>query len=156
MIDVDNAGGIPAVMKNLESKLNNDCMTVTSQKVSENLKEVTNIDYNVIHSIDEPVRDEGGIAVLYGNIAPNGSVIKQGAVNEDMLIHSGPCKVFNSEEECVTAIENGKIVDGDVVVIKYEGPKGGPGMREMLNPTAAIMGRELFHVALITDGRFSG
>ncbi|RAP48736.1 MAG: dihydroxy-acid dehydratase [Methanosphaera sp. rholeuAM74] len=156
MIDVDNAGGIPAVMKNLESKLNTDCMTVTSQKVSENLKEVTNIDYNVIHTIDEPVRDEGGIAVLYGNIAPNGSVIKQGAVNEDMLIHSGPCKVFNSEEECVTAIENGKIVDGDVVVIKYEGPKGGPGMREMLNPTAAIMGRELFHVALITDGRFSG
>ena len=156
MIDVDNAGGIPAVMKNLESLLHIDCVTCTSKTVEENLTEVTDIDYDVIHTIDSPVRTEGGIAVLYGNIAPNGSVIKQGAVNEDMLVHSGPCKVYNSEEECVTAIENDEIVDGDVVVIRYEGPKGGPGMREMLNPTAAIMGRELFHVALITDGRFSG
>ncbi|MEE1117207.1 MAG: dihydroxy-acid dehydratase [Methanosphaera sp.] len=156
MIDVDNAGGIPAVMKNLESLLHTDCVTCTSKTVEENLTEVTDIDYDVIHTIDSPVRTEGGIAVLYGNIAPNGSVIKQGAVNEDMLVHSGPCKVYNSEEECVTAIENDEIVDGDVVVIRYEGPKGGPGMREMLNPTAAIMGRELFHVALITDGRFSG
>ena len=156
MIDVDNAGGIPAVMKNLEPLLHTDCVTCTSKTVEENLTEVTDIDYDVIHTIDSPVRTEGGIAVLYGNIAPNGSVIKQGAVNEDMLVHSGPCKVYNSEEECVTAIENDEIVDGDVVVIRYEGPKGGPGMREMLNPTAAIMGRELFHVALITDGRFSG
>ena len=156
MIDVDNAGGIPAVMKNLETLLHTDCVTCTSKTVEENLTEVTDIDYEVIHTIDSPVRTEGGIAVLYGNIAPNGSVIKQGAVNEDMLVHSGPCKVYNSEEECVTAIENDEIVDGDVVVIRYEGPKGGPGMREMLNPTAAIMGRELFHVALITDGRFSG
>lgn len=156
MIDVDNAGGIPAVLKNLESKLHTDCMTVTAKAVKENLEEVTDIDYNVIHTLDDPIRTEGGIAVLYGNIAPNGCVIKQGAVNKDMLEHSGPCKVYNSEEECVSAIENDEIVDGDVVVIKYEGPKGGPGMREMLNPTAAIMGRELYHVALITDGRFSG
>lgn len=156
MIDVENAGGIPAVMKNLESLLHDDCITCTSKTIKENLEDVTDINYDVIHKLDNPVRDEGGIAVLYGNVAPNGCVIKQGAVNEDMLIHSGPCKVFNSEEECVSAIENDKIVDGDVVVIRYEGPKGGPGMREMLNPTAAIMGRELFHVALITDGRFSG
>ncbi|OED30792.1 dihydroxy-acid dehydratase [Methanosphaera sp. WGK6] len=156
MIDVENAGGIPAVMKNLESLLNNNCITCTSKSVKENLENITDIDYNVIHTLENPVRTEGGIAVLYGNVAPNGCVIKQGAVNEDMLIHSGPCKVFNSEEECVKAIESDKIVDGDVVVIRYEGPKGGPGMREMLNPTAAIMGRELFHVALITDGRFSG
>lgn len=156
MIDVENAGGIPAVMKNLESLLHNDCITCTSQSIKENLANVDDIDYDVIHTLDNPVRTEGGIAVLYGNVAPNGCVIKQGAVNEDMLVHSGPCKVFNSEEECVTAIENDEIVDGDVVVIRYEGPKGGPGMREMLNPTAAIMGRELFHVALITDGRFSG
>lgn len=156
MIDVENAGGIPAVMKNLESLLHNDCITCTSQSIKENLADVDDIDYDVIHTLDDPVRSEGGIAVLYGNVAPNGCVIKQGAVNEDMLVHSGPCKVFNSEEECVTAIENDEIVDGDVVVIRYEGPKGGPGMREMLNPTAAIMGRELFHVALITDGRFSG
>jgi len=156
MIDVDNAGGIPAVMKNLSSIISTDCMTVNAQTVEENLNEVSDIDYDVIHTIENPVRTEGGIAVLYGNIAPNGCVIKQGAVNEDMLVHSGPCKVYNSEEECVAAIENDEIVDGDVVVIKFEGPKGGPGMREMLNPTAAIMGRELYHVALITDGRFSG
>ena len=156
MIDVENAGGIQAVMKNLESKLHTDCVTATSKSIKENLEDVGDIDYDVIHTIDDPVRDEGGIAVLYGNVAPNGCVIKQGAVNKDMLVHSGPCKVYNSEEECVTAIENDEIVDGDVVVIRYEGPKGGPGMREMLNPTAAIMGRELYHVALITDGRFSG
>lgn len=156
MIDVENAGGIPAVMKNMESILNTDCITCTSNSVKENLEKVSDIDYNVIHTLDDPIRTEGGIAVLYGNVAPNGCVIKQGAVNEDMLVHSGPCKVFNSEEECVLAIENDEIIDGDVVVIRYEGPKGGPGMREMLNPTAAIMGRELFHVALITDGRFSG
>lgn len=156
MIDVENAGGIPAVMKNMESILNTDCITCTSNSVKENLENVSDIDYDVIHTLDDPIRTEGGIAVLYGNVAPNGCVIKQGAVNEDMLVHSGPCKVFNSEEECVLAIENDEIIDGDVVVIRYEGPKGGPGMREMLNPTAAIMGRELFHVALITDGRFSG
>ncbi|WP_303235948.1 dihydroxy-acid dehydratase [Methanosphaera cuniculi] len=156
MIDVENAGGIPGVMKNLESLMHTDCMTVTAETVKENLEDVCDVNYDVIHTIEEPVRDEGGIAVLYGNVAPNGCVIKQGAVNEDMLVHSGPCKVFNSEEEAVAAIENDEIIDGDVVVIRYEGPKGGPGMREMLNPTAAIMGRELFHVALITDGRFSG
>ena len=156
MIDVENAGGIPGVMKNLESLMHTDWMTVTAETVKENLEDVCDVNYDVIHTIEEPVRDEGGIAVLYGNVALNGCVIKQGAVNEDMLVHSGPCKVFNSEEEAVAAIENDEIIDGDVVVIRYEGPKGGPGMREMLNPTAAIMGRELFHVALITDGRFSG
>lgn len=156
MIDVDNAGGIPAVIKNLESLIHTDCMTTTAKTVGENIADVDDINYDVIHTIDAPVRSEGGIAVLYGNVAPNGCVIKQGAVNEDMLVHSGPCKVFDSEEEAVAAIENDEIIDGDVVVIRYEGPKGGPGMREMLNPTAAIMGRELFHVALITDGRFSG
>ncbi len=156
MIDVDNAGGIPAVIKNLESLINTDCITCTSKTVEENIENVTDINYDVIHTLDNPVRDEGGIAVLYGNVAPNGCVIKQGAVNKDMLVHTGPCKVFNSEEDAVAAIENDEIIDGDIVVIRYEGPKGGPGMREMLNPTAAIMGRELFHVALITDGRFSG
>lgn len=156
MIDVDNAGGIPAVIKNLENLMHTDCLTVTTSTIKENLENVTDVDTSIIHTIDEPVRSEGGIAVLYGNIAPNGCVIKQGAVNEDMLIHEGPCKVFDCEEDAVAAIENDEIVDGDVVVIRYEGPKGGPGMREMLNPTAAIMGRELFHVALITDGRFSG
>lgn len=156
MIDVDNAGGIPAVIKNLESHIHTDCMTTTAKTVGENIADITDINYDVIHTIDAPVRSEGGIAVLYGNVAPNGCVIKQGAVNEDMLVHSGPCKVFDSEEDAVAAIENDEIIDGDVVVIRYEGPKGGPGMREMLNPTAAIMGRELFHVALITDGRFSG
>ena len=156
MIDVDNAGGIPAVIKNLESLIHTDCMTTTAKTVGENIADITDINYDVIHTIDAPVRSEGGIAVLYGNVAPNGCVIKQGAVNEDMLVHSGPCKVFDSEEDAVAAIENDEIIDGDVVVIRYEGPKGGPGMREMLNPTAAIMGRELFHVALITDGRFSG
>ena len=136
--------------------MNRDCTTVTAKTVGENIEDVSDINYDVIHTIDDPVRDEGGLAVLYGNVAPNGCVIKQGAVNEDMLVHSGPCKVYDSEEEAVRAIENDEVVDGDVVVIRYEGPKGGPGMREMLNPTAAIMGRELFHVALITDGRFSG
>jgi dihydroxy-acid dehydratase len=156
LIDVENAGGIPGVMKNLEGKLNTDCLTCTGNNVQENLANITNVDTNVIHTLKDPVKKEGGLAVLYGNIAPNGSIVKQGAVNEDMLVHSGPCKCYNSEEEAVTAIENDEIVEGDVVVIRYEGPKGGPGMREMLNPTAAIVGRGLTHVALITDGRFSG
>ena len=117
MIDVDNAGGIPAVIKNLESLIHTDCMTTTAKTVGENIADITDINYDVIHTIDAPVRSEGGIAVLYGNVAPNGCVIKQGAVNEDMLVHSGPCKVFDSEEDAVAAIENDEIIDGDVVVI---------------------------------------
>ncbi len=110
----------------------------------------------MIRSIDNPIHSEGGIAILKGNLAPKGSVIKQGAVDPDMMFHEGPAKVYNSEEESVDAIFNGEVKEGDVVVIRYEGPKGGPGMREMLNPTSAISGMEIKSVALITDGRFSG
>ena len=110
----------------------------------------------VIRPLDNPIHEEGGIAILKGNIAPRGSVVKQGAVDEDMMVHEGPARVFDSEDECVAAVFNNEIEEGDVVVIRYEGPKGGPGMREMLNPTSAISGMGIKSVALITDGRFSG
>ena len=156
MLDLENAGGIPAVLKTLEDKLNVDVLTCTGKSLEENLADVEVLDTEVIHPLDDPIHEEGGIAVLKGNIAPKGSVIKQAAVDPDMFLHEGPAKVFDSEEECVEAITAGKIVEGDVVVIRYEGPKGGPGMREMLNPTSAISGMGLKSVALITDGRFSG
>jgi dihydroxy-acid dehydratase len=156
MLDLDKAGGIPGVLKALESKLAMDVLTCTSKSLKENIKDSKILDESVIRSLDNPIHSEGGIAILKGNLAPKGSVIKQGAVDPDMMFHEGPAKVYNSEEESVDAIFNGEVKEGDVVVIRYEGPKGGPGMREMLNPTSAISGMEIKSVALITDGRFSG
>ena len=159
MEDLDAAGGVAAVMKELTKKnlLDTSVMTVTGNTMGENLENVVNRNDQVIRSIDNPYSQNGGIAVLKGNLAPDGCVVKQSAVAEEMMVHEGPARVFNSEEEAITAIYAGKIKAGDVVVIRYEGPKGGPGMREMLNPTSAICGMGLGEsVALITDGRFSG
>lgn len=159
MEDLNEAGGVYAVMNELTKKslLNTDCMTVTTKTIGENIAGCEILDTNVIRPIVNPYSETGGIAVLKGNLAPEGSVVKRSAVLHEMLVHEGPAKVFDSEEEAQTAINGGKIVAGDVVVIRYEGPKGGPGMREMLNPTSAIMGMGLGNsVALITDGRFSG
>lgn len=156
MLDLDRAGGIPAVLKTLESKINLQNPTCTGLTIKENLIGIKVKDEGVIRPLDKPVHSEGGIAILKGNLAPNGSVIKQGAVAEDMMTHHGPAKVFDSEDDCVEAIFNHQIKEGDVIVIRYEGPKGGPGMREMLNPTSAIVGMGIKSVALITDGRFSG
>jgi dihydroxy-acid dehydratase len=156
MLDLDKAGGIPGVLKVLETKLDMEVLTCTGGSLKENIKDAKVLDENVIRSLDNPIHPEGGIAVLKGNLAPKGSVIKQGAVDPDMMKHEGPAKVYNSEEDCVESIFKGEINEGDVIVIRYEGPKGGPGMREMLNPTSAISGMEIKSVALITDGRFSG
>ena len=159
MEDLNEAGGVYAVMNELSKKnlLELDCMTVTGKTVGENIADCVNLDPEVIRTIDNPYSETGGIAVLRGNLAPDGSVVKRSAVLPEMLVHEGPAKVFDCEEDAQKAINEGKIVAGDVVVIRYEGPKGGPGMREMLNPTSAIMGMGLGNsVALITDGRFSG
>ena len=159
MEDLNEAGGVYAVMNELSKRglINEDCMTVTGKTVGENIKNCINTDPSVIRPIENPYSQTGGIAVLKGNLAPEGSVVKRSAVSEKMLVHEGPAKVFDCEEDAQAAINAGKIVAGDVVVIRYEGPKGGPGMREMLNPTSAIMGMGLGDsVALITDGRFSG
>ncbi|OQD58595.1 dihydroxy-acid dehydratase [Methanobrevibacter arboriphilus JCM 13429 = DSM 1125] len=156
MLDLHEAGGIPSVLKTIESKIYTDSITCNGKTIKENIENIEVKNTDVIRPIENPVHDEGGIAILKGNLAPNGSVIKQAAVEDDMMYHKGPAKVFNSEEESVEAIFNGKIVEGDIVVIRCEGPKGGPGMREMLNPTSAIMGLGIKNVALITDGRFSG
>ena len=159
MEDLDEAGGVYAVMNELCKKdlLYTDCLTVTGKTVKENIEGCNNLDTSVIRPIDNPYSETGGIAVLKGNLAPEGSVVKRSAVLPEMLVHEGPAKVFDCEEDAQKAINAGKIVAGDVVVIRYEGPKGGPGMREMLNPTSAIMGMGLGNsVALITDGRFSG
>ena len=159
MEDLNEAGGVYAVMNELAKKnlLHTDCMTVTGKTIGENITGCVNLDPEVIRPVDDPYSKTGGIAVLKGNLAPEGSVVKRSAVLPEMLVHEGPAKVFDSEEEAQAAINAGKIVAGDVVVIRYEGPKGGPGMREMLNPTSAIMGMGLGNsVALITDGRFSG
>jgi dihydroxy-acid dehydratase len=156
MLDLDKAGGIPGVLKVLESKIDLDVTTCTGRSMRENIKNAVVRDESVIRPLNDPIHLEGGIAVLRGNLAPKGSVIKQGAVASDMMTHEGPAKVYNSEEECVESIFKGEIIEGDVVVIRYEGPKGGPGMREMLNPTSAITGMGIKSVALITDGRFSG
>ena len=153
------AGGISAVLSELAKKdiLDLDCMTVTGKTVGENIKDAAVLDYNVIKPIDKPYSATGGIAILRGNLAPDGAVVKRAAVLPEMLVHEGPAKVFDSEEEANAAIFDKKINPGDVIVIRYEGPKGGPGMREMLQATAAIAGMKLDDsVALITDGRFSG
>ena len=146
-------------MKELDKKglLKTDLMTVTGKTVAENIADAENKDEEIIRPIDKPYSETGGIAALFGNLAPEGSVVKRSAVAPEMLVHKGPARVFDSEEEAIAAIWGGKIKDGDVVVIRYEGPKGGPGMREMLNPTSALAGMKLdTTVALITDGRFSG
>ena len=159
MEDLNEAGGVYAVMNELNKKglLYTDCMTVTGKTVGENIANVVNKDPSVIRPIEDPYTQTGGLAVLKGNLAPDGSVVKRSAVVEEMLVHEGPARVFDCEEDAIAAIKGGKIVAGDVVVIRYEGPKGGPGMREMLNPTSAIAGMGLgSSVALITDGRFSG
>jgi len=157
--ELDEAGGVYAVMNELSKKdlLNLDCMTVTGKTVGENIANVKNKNTNIIRPIENPYSETGGIAVLKGNLAPDSCVVKRSAVVPEMLAHEGPARVFDCEEDAIAAILGGKIVAGDVVVIRYEGPKGGPGMREMLNPTSAIAGMGLGStVALITDGRFSG
>ena len=157
--ELNEAGGIYAVMSEINKLglLKTDLMTVTGKTIAENISEAVNKNTEIIRTAENPYSKTGGIAVLKGNLAPDSCVVKRSAVAPEMLKHSGPAKVFDSEEEAMEAINGGKIVDGDVVVIRYEGPKGGPGMREMLNPTSAIMGRGLGStVALITDGRFSG
>ena len=159
MEDLNEAGGVYAVMNELSELglLHLDCMTVTGKTVGENIKGVENKDTSVIRPLDNPYSKTGGLAVLKGNLAPDGGVVKRSAVAEEMMVHEGPARVFDCEEDAIAAIKGGKIVAGDVVVIRYEGPKGGPGMREMLNPTSAIAGMGLgSSVALITDGRFSG
>ena len=159
MEDLNEAGGVYAVMAELNKKglLHTECMTVTGKTVGENIEGVVNKDPEVIRPIDNPYTRTGGLAVLKGNLAPDGSVVKRSAVVDEMLVHEGPARVFDCEEDAIAAIKGGKIVAGDVVVIRYEGPKGGPGMREILNPTSAIAGMGLgSSVALISEGRFSG
>ena len=159
MEELDEAGGVYAVMNELSKKglINTQCMTVTGKTIGENIAGCINLNPDVIRPIENPYSETGGIAVLRGNLAPEGSVVKRSAVAPEMLVHEGPARVFECEEEAQAAINAGKINPGDVLVIRYEGPKGGPGMREMLNPTSAIMGMGLGNsVALMTDGRFSG
>jgi len=157
--DLNQAGGIGAVVNELlhAGLINNDCMTVTGKTIGDNVTDVQTLDKDIIRPVDNPYHNEGGLAVLFGNLAPDGCVVKQSAVLDDMLCHEGPARVFDSEEEASQTILEGNIKKGDVIVIRYEGPRGGPGMREMLTPTSVIAGMKLdSHVALITDGRFSG
>jgi dihydroxy-acid dehydratase len=157
--DLDRAGGISAVMKELSKRglIHEDCQTVSGNSIGEDFEKSVTKDPQVIRPIDDPYRPEGGLAILYGNLAPEGCVVKQSAVCKEMLRHEGPARVFDSEEEATKAIMERKINKGEVIVIRYEGPKGGPGMREMLTPTSAIAGMGMdTQVALITDGRFSG
>ena len=159
MEDLNEAGGVSAVMTELNKigLLDTSCMTVTGKTIAENIQGVVNKNPEVIRPVENPYSKTGGIAVLKGNLAPDSAVVKRSAVCDEMLVHEGPARVFDCEEDAIAAIKGGKIVEGDVVVIRYEGPKGGPGMREMLNPTSAIAGMGLgSSVALITDGRFSG
>ena len=159
MEDLNEAGGVYAVMNELTKKnlLNLDCLTVTGKTVGENIKNCRNLNPDVIRPIENPYSETGGLAALKGNLAPDSGIVKRSAVVPEMMVHEGPARVFDCEEDAIAAILGGKIVVGDVVVIRYEGPKGGPGMREMLNPTSAIAGMGLgSSVALITDGRFSG
>ena len=159
MEELNEAGGVYAVMNELRELglLHEDCITVTGNTIGENIKDCENKNPQVIRPLDNPYSKTGGLAVLKGNLAPDGSVVKRSAVVDEMMVHKGPARVFECEEDAIVAIKGGKIVPGDVVVIRYEGPKGGPGMREMLNPTSAIAGMGLgSSVALITDGRFSG
>jgi dihydroxy-acid dehydratase len=157
--DLNRAGGIQSVMKELSGNrlINTECITVTGNTVGDNIKQSNIMDNTVIRSITNPYHEQGGLAVLFGNLAPEGGVVKQSAVLDEMLRHEGPARVFDSEEDATQAIMGGKIKKGDVIVVRYEGPMGGPGMREMLTPTSAIAGMKLdAHVALLTDGRFSG
>lgn len=157
--DLNSAGGVGAVLKILSDGglIYNDCLTVTGKTVEKNIEVARILDSDIIRPLNNPYHKQGGLAVLFGNLAPDGCVVKQSAVREEMMQHRGPARVFDSEEEATSAIMEGKINKGDVVVIRYEGPMGGPGMREMLTPTSAIAGMDLdAHVALITDGRFSG
>ncbi len=157
--DLNRAGGIPAVMNELARAglIDNTCLTVTGNTVEDNIKNESILDDDVIRSTDDPYHREGGLAILFGNLAPEGCVVKQSAVLDEMLRHEGPARVFDSEEDATRAIMDGNIRKGDVIVVRYEGPMGGPGMREMLTPTSAIAGMKLdAHVALLTDGRFSG
>jgi dihydroxy-acid dehydratase len=155
--DLDAAGGIPALMTELKSLLHLDALTVTGKTLGKNIEDAKVRDYNVIHPLEDPIHEEGGIAILTGNLAPNGAVVKTAAVPKKMLSHIGPAKVFDSEKDAIKAIQDNEIKTGDVVVIRYEGPKGGPGMPEMLLPTATIVGMGLSEsVVLVTDGRFSG
>lgn len=157
--DLNEAGGVYAVMKELDKKglIHKDCLTVTGKTVGENIQYSVNLNPEIIRPIENPYSEVGGLAILKGNLAPGTSIVKRSAVVDRMLAHSGPARVFDCEEDAIEAISSGKIVKGDVVVIRYEGPKGGPGMREMLRPTSAIVGMGLGEdVALITDGRFSG
>ena len=159
MEDLNEAGGVSAVMTVLNKigLLDTSCMTVTGKTIAENIQGVVNKNPEVIRPVENPYSKTGGIAVLKGNLAPDSAVVKRSAVVPEMMVHEGPARVFDCEEDAIAAIKGGKIVEGDVVVIRYEGPKGGPGMREMLNPTSAIAGMGLgSSVALITDGRFSG
>jgi dihydroxy-acid dehydratase len=159
MEDLNEAGGVYAVMNELTKKnlLHLDCMTVNGTTIGENIAKCYNKNPEVIRPAENPYSETGGIAILKGNLAPDSGVVKRSAVAPEMLVHEGPARVFDCEEDAIAAIKGGKIVAGDVVVIRYEGPKGGPGMREMLNPTSAIAGMGLGStVALITDGRFSG
>jgi dihydroxy-acid dehydratase len=157
MKDLDEAGGIPAVMKQLSDALHLNALTVTGKTVKENIASAVVLNPEVIRPMDNPAHKEGGIAVLTGNLAPDGAVVKAAGISANMMVHQGPAKTFDSEEDAMKAILNKKIQKGDIVVIRYEGPKGGPGMREMLTPTASIAGMGLSEsVALITDGRFSG
>ena len=157
MADLHADGGIPAVLKTIESKLDTSVMTCTGKTLEENLKDAKVTGNGVIHTLDDPIHEAGGLTVLKGNLAPNGSIVKSAAVPEDMMqLLKGPAKVYNSEEDAVEAIFNHELKEGDILVIRCEGPKGGPGMREMLNPTSAIMGMGIKNVGLITDGRFSG
>ncbi|MEW6097442.1 MAG: dihydroxy-acid dehydratase [bacterium] len=157
--DLDRAGGVQAVIWELNKKglINTELMTVTGKPVKDNIKNVKNLDEDVIRPIDNPYSQDGGIAILFGNLAPEGAVVKQSAVDKDMRVHRGPARIFDSEEDGMKAILDGVIKKGEVIVIRYEGPKGGPGMREMLGPTSAIAGTGMDkYVALLTDGRFSG
>ncbi len=157
MEDLDEAGGIPALMKVLGGKLHLNAITVTGKSVKENIEGAVVLNSNVIRPLDNPVHPQGGIAILKGNLAPEGAVVKATAISPKMLVHKGPARIFDSEEEAMKAILNKEIQEGEIIVIRYEGPKGGPGMREMLSPTATIAGMGLSEsVALITDGRFSG
>jgi dihydroxy-acid dehydratase len=157
--DLNRAGGVPALIKELSGAglINNECLTVTGQTVGKNIKNIRILDDDVIRSTDNPYHEQGGLAVLFGNLAPEGCVVKQSAVLDEMLRHEGPARVFDSEEAATRAIMDNKIKKGDVIVVRYEGPRGGPGMQEMLTPTSSIAGMKLdAHVALLTDGRFSG
>ena len=159
MHDLNNAGGIQAVLAELNKKnlIDTTAICANGHTVAENIDGKRILNNNAIRSIDNPYSETGGLAILFGNVAPEGAVVKRSAVAPEMLKHTGPARVFDSEDEAIQAIYNGDIHDGDVVVIRYEGPKGGPGMREMLNPTSALAGMKLDKtVALITDGRFSG